>query len=100
MVLYDNHYHYLLFIYNYLSTIHTNKSVSIILNNNEDKYSINDESDSTCYKLIFEKKEFEFIDSIRLFLNFLYNDVEDITQTVSEEDKYLYSIFMSYKSNC
>jgi hypothetical protein len=99
VVLYDNHYHYLLFIYNYLSTIHTNKSVSIILNNNEDKYSINEESDSLCYKLIFEKKEFEFIDSIRLLLNFLYNDVEDVMDTISREDKYLYSVFMSYKSN-
>lgn len=100
IVLYDNHYHYLLFIYNYLSTIHTNKSVSINLNNNEDKYSINEDSDSQCYKIIFEKKEFEFIDSIRLLLNFLYGGVEDATQVLSKEDKYLYSIFMSYKTNC
>ncbi len=100
IVLYDNHYHYLLFIYNYLSTVHTNKSVSINLNNNEDKYSINEDSDAQCYKLIFEKKEFEFIDSIRLLLNFLYNDVEDATEILSQEDKYLYSVFMSYKTNC
>lgn len=51
-VLYDTHYHYLLFIYNYLEA----RGVHIQLNDTADKYSINEDSDSMCYKLIFEKK--------------------------------------------
>jgi len=100
LVLYDNHYHYLLFIYNYLSTNHTNimNGVHMQLNDNSDSYSINEESDLMCYKLIFEKNNFDFVDPIRLILNFLYKDIFDHTETLSKEDKQLYISFMKYKT--
>lgn len=100
MVLYDNHYHYLLFLYNYLSTNHTNtiRGVNIQLNSMSDLYSINDDSDQMCYKLIFEKKEFDFIDPIRLLLNFLYSGVADVDDTLGPEDRYLYLSFLKYKT--
>ncbi len=100
MVLYDNHYHYLLFIYNYLSTNHTNvmNGINMQLNDKADSYSINEESDEMCYKLIFEKKKLDFIDPIRLLLNFLYKDIFDHTETLGPEDKYLYLSFMRYKA--
>jgi hypothetical protein len=99
-VLYDNHYHYLLFIYNYLSTNHTNTmhGIHMQLNDKLDKYSINEESDEMCYKLIFEKKRLDFIDPIRLLLNFLYKDVFDHTETLGKEDKYLYLCYLKYKT--
>lgn len=100
IVLYDTHYHYLLFIYNYLSTNHTNvmNGINMQLNDKADTYSINEESDEMCYKLIFEKKKFDFIDPIRLLLNFLYKDIFDHTETLSKEDKYLYMAFMRYRN--
>ncbi len=100
LVLYDNHYHYLLFIYNYLSTNHTNimNGIHMQLNDNSDLYSINEESDLMCYKLVFEKNNFDFIDPIRLLLNFLYKDIFDHTETLSKEDKYLFLSFMKYKT--
>jgi hypothetical protein len=100
LVLYDNHYHYLLFIYNYLSTNHTNimNGIHMQLNDNSDLYSINEESDLMCYKLVFEKNNFDFIDPIRLILSFLYKDIFDHTETLSKEDKYLFLSFMRYKT--
>lgn len=100
MVLYDNHYHYLLFLYNYLSTNHTNtvRGVNIQLNSMADLYSINEDTDQMCYKLIFEKKEFDFIDPIRLLLNFLYAGVTDIDDALGPEDRYLYASFLKYRT--
>jgi len=101
VILYDNHYHYLLFIYNYLSTNHANMSngINMQLNNCNDMYSINEESDSTCYKLIFEKKEFDFIDPIRLLLNFLYSHMIDASDALGHEDRYLYALYSKYSIN-
>lgn len=92
IVLYDNHYHYLLFLYNYLS----GKGVDIQLNDSDDPYSVNEYSDSSCYKLIFEKKSHDFIDPIKNLLNFLYVGVEDRHDCFGNDDECLFNRYMMY----
>lgn len=94
IVLYDNHYHYLLFLYNYLSS----KGTSIKLNDAADKYSINEDSDAMCYKLIFEKKNYDFIDPIKNLLNFLYTSVENNYDCMGEDDRMLFNRYLAHCS--
>jgi hypothetical protein len=97
VTLYDSHYHFLLFIYNYLSTNISNVAgVRLVLNDASDSHSFNEESDAMCYKLIFEKKEYDFIDPIRLVLSFFYKDVMDPYDTCNNEDRNVYIMFNKY----
>lgn len=93
-VLYDNQYHYLLFIYNYLNNNYTSSYIKLLLNDKNDTYSINDESNELQYKLIFQKNNYDFIDSIKLILDFFY---KDIIATYNEDDAKLYRIYKEYE---
>jgi len=94
IVLYDSHYHYLLFLYNYLSS----KGTSINLNDQADQYSINEDSDAMCYKLIFEKKNYDFIDPIKNLLNFLYTSVDSNYDCMGDDDRILFNRYLAYCS--
>lgn len=94
IVLYDCHYHYLLFLFNYLF----GKGIEIQLNDAADKYSINEDSDAMCYKLVFEKKNYDFIDPVKNLLNFLYTSVEDHYDCIGDDDKALFNKYITYCS--
>ena len=92
-VLYDNQYHYLLFLYNYLNNNYTSGYVKLLLNDGDDPYSINDDSNELGYKLIFQKKKYDFVDSIRLLLDFFYfNKII----TYNSDDDYVFKIYNKY----
>lgn len=96
LVLYDYHYHYLLYLYNYFSNIYSTSYMRIELNNDTDLYSFNSFTDELTYKLIFLKKNTDFIDTIEMILSFLYKNIDSKIDLHNEEDIFVYETYKAY----
>lgn len=90
-VLYDCHYHYLLFLFNRIRSWHVVDTLQLKLNDSDDMYSFNEETDIMSYKLVVEKKENDLIDPVYVLLEWLYNGCT-INDTYSDDDRAMFTL--------
>ncbi len=99
MVLYDFHEHYLQYIFNSVESQYTRNEVHLLLNNENDPYSISVLSEELTYKIVFEHNTSNFKDSIKDILELFYINTYGINHIYSREDENLYNQYLQYINN-
>lgn len=95
-VLYDFHNIYLNYIYSSI----LNKSIfpckiKYLIATDYDKYSINEITDDINYRLVFIHKKKYYINSVKLLLNFLFSNINNIDQLTTDDEKIVFKIYNS-----
>ncbi len=99
LVLYDFHEHYLQYIFNSVESPYLRNEVHLLLNNENDPYSISELSEELTYKIVFEHDTANFKDSIRDILELFYMNTSGINQIYSKEDENLFNQYIAYVNN-
>lgn len=95
-VLYDFHNVYLNYIYSAI----LNKSqfpckIKYLIATDYDKYSINEITDDINYRLVFIHKKKYYINSVKLLLNFLFYNINNIDKLTTDDEKTVFKIYNS-----
>jgi hypothetical protein len=95
-ILYDFHSHFLYIIYKIMDSSILKNKIKLLLNYDNDLYSINDYINMCEYKLIFIHKPKYLNNSIKNILNLLYNNIQNAKELYNKEDEFLYNIYTAY----
>jgi hypothetical protein len=100
IVMYDYHIHYLTFIYEFMKNIYIyNIDINVELNNHFDIYTINEITNEMNYKLIINHAQSNYNNPILDLFELLYQNIEDYTELVDNNDINLFKKYKKYKNN-
>lgn len=105
-VLYDFHDKYLNYIYYFIiNNVKFNPKIKFLIHSGIDKYSINELTDNTPYKLVFLHKSKYYNNVIYQLLFYLFNDFKNIyldknnnlNEIFTDDEYHVYNIYNSFK---
>lgn len=105
-VLYDFHDKYLNYIYNFIiNKVKFNPKIKFLIHNGIDKYSINELTDNTPYKMVFLHKSKYYNNIIYQLLFYLFNDSKyhylyknnNLNEIFNSYEHHVYNIYNSFK---